>query len=1067
MSRKNHQMSDAPDHNLLPAVAEKSDDALLSHLPLTSVLEAMPDAVAVYDTAGRLVFANGVARRLLGAQHDPAFLNYPPRQRSHAVRLRASDGAPLADDQSHVMRLLRGETITSEHPIELLFTNLHGRDHYVSITGAPITDAQGTLLGAIAISRDITEQRRRDLQQADLIRRESEARKASEHASQELERLQHALDSALMRLSLDELLDALLDRASDSLKTDTATLLLLDEEGSILTARAARGLDDEVVRQIHVPLGQGFAGRIAETGEPLYLPDTTVSSVVSDYLREQLRSVVGVPMMVGSRLLGVLHVGSRTPREFSASDIWLLRQIADRAAQAIDRAQLYDALQQAHQAAQAQARTLDAIVETLSEGVALYSQDRAVLYANSAFRRMMGITPDVEDNDADYFSRGRDVAPRDITGAPLPETLWPAERVLRGEVIDGAHSQDIWLRSHDGRDALYSATGGPVFDEQGAFVGAVMALRDVTNHRQLEHEATDRAATLEAIIETMVDGLFVHDAAGHIMRVNGSGREHFGLDGDANLDEVERVVRAAFESIPADQWPTARVLRGEALTGEQVVELTIRQTNGRERTLTMSGAPMRDADGRTLGAVMLTRDVTGLHALQQRTQRSLEALLEMAEAVLSVSTLDTGEGSADSALKHTADRLIELAQRVLGCDRIGISVLDNDTGKMHALAVTGLTAEQERQWWIEQEEAERHGPRLDESPDQDVIQRLLAGETFTIDLRDERYRDVPNNYNIQTMLIAPMVVAQRFVGMISLDYSGQPHDFTSDELNLASAVSKLAALVIERDRMLREQAIAEATVMALAQANQRMDEFLGIAAHELRTPITVIKANLQMLMRRANRTVQRVKREEQVIIEPQRALQDADLLGRTERSLTRLTRLVDDLLDVSRVRAGKLELRIEPVELAEVVRDAVEEQRLANPDREITLDLPKPFSTPALADGARVGQVVTNYLTNALKYSGATTPVHVRVTHDDGMIHVSVSDQGVGIPPEERNHVWQLFHRIPGIEVISGSGIGLGLGLHLCKTIIERHDGEVGLTSQVGVGSTFWFELPLRFDVEN
>lgn len=1067
MSRKNHHLPDTPDNTPLPAVAEKPDDALLSHLPLASVLEALPDAVAVYDTAGRLVFVNGIARRLLGTQHDPAILSRPPHQRSRAVNLRTSDGAPVTEEQSHVTRLLRGETITSEHPIELLFTNLDGSERYVSVTGAPIVDAHGTLLGAIAISRDITEQQRRDRQQADLVLREMEARHASEHASQELARLQHALDSALMRLSLDELLNALLERASESLKADTATLLLLDAQQSTLTARAARGLDEEVVKQIHVPLGQGFAGRIADSGKPIFLPDTAVSDVVSDYLRERLRSVVGVPMMVDNRLLGVLHVGSKSPRDFTASDIWLLQQIADRAAQAIDRAQLYEALQQAHRATQAQARTLDAIVETLSEGVVLYGSDRSILHSNSAFQRMMGSAPDNEVDRETFFARGRMVAPRDITGAQLSEEQWPAERILRGEVIDGAHSQDIWLRSRDGSDALYSATGGPVYDEQGAFVGAVLALRDVTAHRQLEREATDRAATLEAIIETMVDGLFVHDTNGHVLRVNGSGREHFGVASDASLKQVERMLRAAFDSMPAGQWPTARVLRGEALTGEQVVELTIRQPDGHTRTLMMSGAPMRDATGSLLGAVMLTRDVTGLHALQHRTQQSLEALLEMAEAVLSVSTIDAGEGAEDNALKHTADRLIGLAQRVLGCDRIGISVFDNETGKMRALAVTGLTPEQERQWWTEQEEAERNGPRLDESPDQEVVQRLLAGETITVDLRDERYRDLPNNYNIQTMMVAPMVVAQRFVGMISLDYAGQPHDFTTDELNLASAVSKLAALVIERDRMLREQAIAEATVMALAQANYRMDEFLGIAAHELRTPITVIKANLQMLMRRANRTVERVNREEQVIVEPQRAIQDAELLTRTERSLSRLTRLVDDLLDVSRVRAGKLELRIEPIELVDVVRDAVEEQRLAIPDREILLDLPRKRSTPVLADGARVGQVVTNYLTNALKYSAATTPVHVRVTSDDTMVCVMVIDHGVGIPPADLDQVWQLFHRIPGIEVVSGSGIGLGLGLHLCKTIIERHDGEVGVTSKVGAGSTFWFKLPVLCDPED
>jgi signal transduction histidine kinase len=245
-----------------------------------------------------------------------------------------------------------------------------------------------------------------------------------------------------------------------------------------------------------------------------------------------------------------------------------------------------------------------------------------------------------------------------------------------------------------------------------------------------------------------------------------------------------------------------------------------------------------------------------------------------------------------------------------------------------------------------------------------------------------------------------------------------------------------------------------------------MDEFLGIAAHELRTPITVIKANLQMLLRRSLQVAEQANSGKPAVVEPQRANRDAELLSRTERALTRLTRLVDDLLDVSRVRAGRLEMRLEQIELVDVVRDAVEEQRLATPDRRIVLKLPQHVQAPALADAARVGQVITNYLTNALKYSSATTPVQVRLWREGTTACVSVTDEGPGIPSAEVEHVWELFHRIPGIEVVSGSGIGLGLGLHLCKTIIERQGGEVGVTSQVGKGSTFWFSLPILVDVD-
>ncbi len=121
----------------------------------------------------------------------------------------------------------------------------------------------------------------------------------------------------------------------------------------------------------------------------------------------------------------------------------------------------------------------------------------------------------------------------------------------------------------------------------------------------------------------------------------------------------------------------------------------------------------------------------------------------------------------------------------------------------------------------------------------------------------------------------------------------------------------------------------------------------------------------------------------------------------------------------------------------------------------------------ANVDADRVGQVVTNYLTNALKYSPDDAPVTVALTRDAGMWRVSVRDRGPGIPPDELPHIWERFHRVRGIEVQSGSGVGLGLGLHISKNIVERQEGAVGVESTVGVGSEFWFSLPALDDAND
>jgi signal transduction histidine kinase len=139
----------------------------------------------------------------------------------------------------------------------------------------------------------------------------------------------------------------------------------------------------------------------------------------------------------------------------------------------------------------------------------------------------------------------------------------------------------------------------------------------------------------------------------------------------------------------------------------------------------------------------------------------------------------------------------------------------------------------------------------------------------------------------------------------------------------------------------------------------------------------------------------------------------------------------------------------------------VEALRLANPQRTIDLHVLAAGPVPVVADVDRIGQVVTNYLTNALKYSPEDQPVAVRVAVMGAVARVAVTDHGPGLPPREHERIWQKFYRAEGVRVQSGSGSGLGLGLHICKTIVEAHGGLVGVESAVGKGSTFSFTLPL------
>lgn len=170
--------------------------------------------------------------------------------------------------------------------------------------------------------------------------------------SEQVRHLYRLSDPALSELGLEELLLELLDRVRDALSADTAAILLLDQETNELVARAARGIEEEVEQGVRVPVGRGFAGRIAGGRIPIFMPEVSEADIHNPILvQKKIRSMLGVPLIVESDVIGVLHVGSLTPRQFNAQDLAVLQLAAARAAPGIERARLFSALEHEHQMA--------------------------------------------------------------------------------------------------------------------------------------------------------------------------------------------------------------------------------------------------------------------------------------------------------------------------------------------------------------------------------------------------------------------------------------------------------------------------------------------------------------------------------------------------------------------------------------------------------------------------------------------------------------------------------------------------------------------------------------------
>jgi signal transduction histidine kinase len=179
-----------------------------------------------------------------------------------------------------------------------------------------------------------------------------------------------------------------------------------------------------------------------------------------------------------------------------------------------------------------------------------------------------------------------------------------------------------------------------------------------------------------------------------------------------------------------------------------------------------------------------------------------------------------------------------------------------------------------------------------------------------------------------------------------------------------------------------------------------------------------------------------------------------------EQNSQRLARLVDRLLDAAQIQANKLEMQAETVDLAAIVYTKVREQRLATPARAIRYKVRPMRAIPTLIDPERIGEVLQNYLANALKYSPEDSVVEVTFGVRDGVARISVRDMGLGIPTADQQRIWSRFEQLRDTQH-RGSAVGLGLGLYISRAIVEAHGGLVGVESEVGSGSTFWFEVPL------
>jgi len=221
----------------------------------------------------------------------------------------------------------------------------------------------------------------------------------------------------------------------------------------------------------------------------------------------------------------------------------------------------------------------------------------------------------------------------------------------------------------------------------------------------------------------------------------------------------------------------------------------------------------------------------------------------------------------------------------------------------------------------------------------------------------------------------------------------------------------------------------------------RKNDFIGMVSHELKTPLTSMRGYIQMLARQNQ----------------QNNDLNATMLLKANSQITKMTTMINGFLNVSRLESGKIHIDFHEFDLSALIMEAEEESRATITSHKLIFD---PVETMMInADRDKIGQVIHNLVSNAVKYSTAGSQINISCYKENGLVNVSVRDNGMGIKPDDLSKIFDRYYRVEGSQMFSISGFGIGL--YLCKEIIQRHMGTISAESEFGKGSTFTFSLPL------
>lgn len=678
---------------------------------------------------------------------------------------------------------------------------------------------------------------------------------------------------------------------------------------------------------------------------------------------------------------------------------------------------------------------LAAILEATPDFVAVGRPDGAILYINPAGQRLLGLPPGADlgrYRHADFcppwvFERTeREWLPTALKAGSVSGE--GALLTLEGREVPVSFTLHVH-RGPDGEPAYISTIARDITAEREvrkALRHQEQALRTVLDASQeAERKLRDQYDLTRTITDNATTAIFMMDDASRCTFMNPAAERMTGF----RFAEVANGILHDFihhhhpdgRPYPMSECPIDRALP-EQFDVVDHEDVFIRKS-GEFFPVLVNAKPIRH-EGKAVGTVIEVRDVTAERRAAAAAQRRAEQVRRLAE----VATRITGDLDVPSIMNVVTEE----ARRLIGAHQ---AVSSFTTDQNWAQAINTVSLSDKYSAWRD----------YDSPPDGSGIYSLVCRTNRPMRLTQAELEAHPawrgfgkeagRHPPMRGWLAVPLVGRDgRNLGLIQLSDKSEG-EFTEEDEGVLVQLAQMASVAVENARL----------VESLREADRRKDEFLALLAHELRNPLAPLRNGLQVMKLAAT---------------------DPDLVAQArammERQLGHMVRLIDDLLDISRISRHKLRLRRSRVRLDDVIHSAVETARplIDAAGHELTVSLP-PEPVHLDADLTRLAQVVGNLLANSARYTEPGGRITLTGERRDGEVVISVRDTGIGIPPEQLGAIFDMFSQVDrGPDRSTG---GLGIGLALVKGLVEMHGGTVSAESPgVGQGSTFTVRLPVR-----